>query len=70
MALVLTLGMADLGDPANNFLAVLALMGPSRESWIAGQSCWIFSSFAAETVRSGIVITKTVVDSGAALTPK
>lgn len=69
MALVLTLGMADfLGDPANNFLAVFGFDKDAEPEVVDSRTVVLDIQQLAllETVRSGIVITKTVVDSGAA----
>lgn len=69
MALVLTLRLADfLGDPVDNFLAVFGfdrdatpVVTDSRTVVLSIQKLAVL-----ETVHSGVVLTKTVVDSGAA----
>lgn len=69
MALILTLQLADfLGDPVDNFLAVFGfednvtpVVTNSRTIVLSVQELALL-----ETVQSGLVITKTVVDSGAA----
>lgn len=69
MALIMTLRVADfLGDPAQNFLAIFGfekdatpVVTDSRTIVLSVQELALL-----ETVQSGIVITKTVVDSGAA----
>ncbi len=69
MALIMTLQVADfLGDPANNFLAVFGF--EKNATPVVTDSRTIVLSVRElallETVQSGVVITKTVVDSGAA----
>ena len=69
MALVLTVGVADfLGDPADNFLAVFGFDNNAEPVIVDSRTVVLDIQKLAllETVRSGIVITKTVVDSGAA----
>ncbi len=69
MALIMTLQIADfLGDPVNNFLAVFGF--EKNATPVVTDSRTIVLSVRElallETVQSGILITKTVVDSGAA----
>lgn len=69
MALMLAVGVADfLGDPADNFLAVFGFDGDAEPVVVDSRALVLDIQKLAvlETVRSGILITKTVVDAGAA----
>ncbi|MEW6579507.1 MAG: DUF4230 domain-containing protein [Chloroflexota bacterium] len=69
MALVVTVGVADfLGDPADNFLAVFGFDSDAEPMVVDSRTVVLDIQKLAllETVHSGVVITKTVVDSGAA----
>mgnify|MGYP000327267738 CR=1 FL=1 len=69
MALIMTLQVADfLGDPVNNFLAVFGFEKDATPTVTDSRTIVLSVQELAllETVQSGIVITKTVVDSGAA----
>ncbi|MEB2287260.1 MAG: DUF4230 domain-containing protein [Anaerolineae bacterium] len=69
MALVLTIGVADfLGDPAGNFLSIFGFDSDAEPEVVDSRTVVLNIQKLAvlETVRSGLVITKTVVDSGAA----
>lgn len=69
MALIMTLQVADfLGDPVDNFLAVFGFEKDATPTVTDSRTIVLSVQELAllETVQSGIVITKTVVDSGAA----
>jgi hypothetical protein len=69
MALMLTLQLSDfLGDPVDNFLAVFGFEDNATPVVTNSRTIVLSVQELArlETVQSGLVITKTVVDSGAA----
>jgi hypothetical protein len=69
VALAVTLRLVDfMGDPLNNFLAVFGFEEDAEPAVVDSRTVVLDIQQLAllETVRSGILITKTVVDSGAA----
>ena len=69
MALTVTLQLADfMGDPVNNLLSVFGFEEDAEPAVVDSRTVVLDIQQLAllETVRSGIVITKTVVDAGAA----